>query len=78
MFKKLRTTAMALWCAFIPFLSQVTVSSTWINVSQVDVDKVLTPLTNWFWSYANVIITFAWVIIVVWFIKLLSRKFNRS
>jgi len=77
MFKKLWTTAMALWCAFIPFLSQVTVTATWINVSEADVNKVLTPLTNWFWSYANVIIAFASVIIVVWFIKLLSRKFNK-
>lgn len=78
MLKKIWKIAMVLWCVFIPFLSQVTVTATWINVSQADVDKVLTPLTNWFGSYANVIITFAWVIIVVWFIKLLSRKFNRS
>lgn len=59
-------------------LSQVTVTSTWMSVSQADVDKIMTPLTNWFWSYANVIITFAWVIIVVWFIRLLSKKFNKE
>lgn len=59
-------------------LSQVSVSATWLVVSQSDVDKIMTPLTSWFGSYANVIITFAWVIIVVWFIRLLSRKFNKD
>ena len=63
---------------FLILLSQVSVTSTWLVVSQADVDKVLTPLTNRFSSYANVIITFASVIIVVWFIKLLSRKFNKK
>lgn len=59
-------------------LTQVTVTSTWMSVSQADVDKIMTPLTNRFWSYANVIITFAWVIVVVWFIRLLARKFNKD
>ena len=69
---------MKLLCLLLPLLTQVTVTSTWINVSDTDVSKVLTPLTNWFGSYANVIIAFAWVIIVVWFIKLLTRKFNKD
>lgn len=59
-------------------LTQVSVSATWLVVSQSDVDKIMTPLTSWFGSYANVIIAFAWVIIVVWFIRLLSRKFNKD
>ena len=69
---------MKLLYLLLPLLTQVTVTSTWIHVTDYDVQKVLDPLTNWFGSYANVIIAFAWVIIVVWFIRLLSRKFNKD
>jgi hypothetical protein len=57
----------------LALLSQVTVTSTWINVSDTDVSGIMTSLTSRTWSFFNVIIAFAWVIIVVWFIKLILR-----
>lgn len=52
-------------------LSQVTVSSDWISVSSWDVTAILNPITSWTWSFFNVIIAFAWVFIVVFFVKLI-------
>lgn len=52
-------------------LSQVTVSSNWISVTDWDVNSVLTPITSWAWSFFNVIVAFAWVFIVVFFVKLI-------
>lgn len=69
---------MKLLYLLLPLLTQVSVSSTWIDFSSVDVEKVLTPLTNWAWSYFNVIITFAWVIIAIRFIRLLSDKIKKN
>ena len=54
-------------------LTQVSVSSTWINVSDWDISRIMDSLTSRTWSFFNVIIAFAWVIIVVWFIKLILR-----
>lgn len=59
-------------------LSQVTVTSTWINVSDFDVSRIMESLTSWTWSFFNVIIAFAWVIIVVWFIKLILKFFKKD
>lgn len=58
--------------------SQVSVSSTWINISDADVSKVLGPLTSWTWSFFNVIVAFAWVIIVIWFVKLVIRFITKK
>ena len=52
-------------------LTQVTVSSNWISVSSWDVTSVLTPITSWAWSFFNVIVAFAWVFIVIFFVKLI-------
>lgn len=52
-------------------LSQVTVTASWINVTDWDVWKVLTPITSRAWSFFDVIIAFAWVIIVVFFVRLI-------
>lgn len=59
-----------LWLLLM-LLSQVSVSASWISVSDADVWKVLTPITSWAWSFFDVIIAFAWVIIVVFFVKLI-------
>lgn len=59
-------------------LSQVTVTSTWINVSDLDVQHIMSSLTSRTWSFFNVIIAFAWVIIVVWFIKLIFRFIKKD
>ena len=48
-------------------------STTWINVSDWDISRIMDSLTSRTWSFFNVIIAFAWVIIVVWFIKLILR-----
>lgn len=59
----------------VPFLlmllSQVSVSSDWISVSSWDVSSVLSPITSRTWSFFNVIVAFAWVFIVVFFVKLI-------
>lgn len=52
-------------------LTQVTVSSNWISVADSDVTAVLTPITSWAGSFFNVIVAFAWVFIVVFFVKLI-------
>ena len=54
-------------------LTQVSVSSTWISVSDSDVTSILNPITSWAWSFFNVIVAFAGVIIVVWFVKLILK-----
>lgn len=56
-------------------LTQVTVTSTWINVTSTDVSKILDPITSWAWSYFNVIIAFAGAIVIIWFVKFLTNKF---
>ena len=52
-------------------LTQVSVSSNWISVWSGDVEAVLSPITSWAWSFFNVIVAFAWVFIVVFFVKLI-------
>lgn len=59
-------------------LSQVTVTWTWIHVSDWDVSSIMNSLTSRTWSFFNVIIAFAWVIIVVWFIKLILRFIKKD
>ena len=53
------------------FLTQVSVTSNWIGVSSGDVSAVLTPITSRAWSFFNVIVAFAWVFIVIFFVKLI-------
>lgn len=62
-----------LYPILVLLLTQVSVSSTWINVSSTDVDAILNPITSWAWSFFNVIVAFAGVIIVVWFVKLILK-----
>ena len=52
-------------------LTQVTVSSNWISVSSWDVTSILDPITSWSSSFFNVIVAFAWVFIVIFFVKLI-------
>ena len=52
-------------------LTQVTVNSNWISVSSWDVTSILDPITSWAWSFFNVIVAFAGVFIVVFFVKLI-------
>lgn len=55
----------------LPLLSQVTVTANGISVSSGDVSSILTPMTSWAWSFFNVIVAFASVIIVVFFVRLI-------
>ena len=59
----------------VPFLlmlfSQVSVSADWISVWSWDVNSILNPITSWAWSFFNVIVAFAGVFIVVFFVKLI-------
>lgn len=59
-----------LWLLLM-LLSQVTVSSSWISVGSWDVSAVLNPITSRAWSFFNVIVAFAWVFIVIFFVKLI-------
>ena len=59
-----------LWLLLMLF-SQVSVSSNWISVSSWDVSSILEPITSWSSSFFNVIVAFAWVFIVVFFVKLI-------
>lgn len=52
-------------------LTQVSVSSDWISVWSWDVTAVLNPITSWAGSFFNVIVAFAWVFIVIFFVKLI-------
>ena len=58
-----------LW--LLPLFSQVTVTSAGISVSSGDVARVLDPITSWTWSFFNVIVAFASVFIVVFFVRLI-------
>lgn len=60
-----------LYPLLLVLLTQVSVSSDWISVSSSDVSAVMTPITSWAWSFFNVIVAFAWVFIVVFFVKLI-------
>ena len=55
----------------LPFFSQVTVTSAGISVSSGDVTSILNPITSWTWSFFNVIIAFASVFIVIFFVRLI-------
>lgn len=59
-----------LWLLLM-LLSQVSVSENWISVGSWDVSAVLNPITSWAWSFFNVIVAFAWVFIVIFFVKLI-------
>lgn len=52
-------------------LTQVTVDANWIYVGSWDVLAVLNPITSWAWSFFNVIVAFAWVFIIDFFVKLI-------
>jgi len=52
-------------------LTQVSVSADWISVWSWDITAVLNPITSWAWSFFNVIVAFAWVFIVIFFVKLI-------
>ena len=66
-----------LWLLLM-LLSQISVTSTWINVSDSDVSRVMDSLTSRTWSFFNIIIAFAWVIIVIFFIKLVMRFIHKD
>ena len=67
-----------LYSVLLALLTQVSVSSNWISVSSWDVSAVLDPITSWAWSFFNVIVAFAWVFIVVFFVKLLLGFLHKS
>lgn len=50
-------------------LTQVTVTANWISVGSWDVLAVLTPITSRTSSFFNVIVAFAWVFIVFYFLE---------
>lgn len=52
-------------------LTQVTVDASWIYVGSWDVLAVLNPITSWAWSFFNVIVAFAWVFIIDFFVRLI-------
>lgn len=60
-----------LYSLLLLLLTQVSVSSDWISVGSWDVAAVLNPITSRTWSFFNVIVAFAWVFIVVFFVKLI-------
>lgn len=60
-----------LYSILLLFLTQVSVSADWISVGSWDVSAVLSPITSWAWSFFNVIVAFAWVFIVIFFVKLI-------
>lgn len=55
----------------LPFFSQVTVTASGISVSSGDVTSILNPITSWTWSFFNVIVAFASVFIVIFFVRLI-------
>lgn len=55
----------------LPLFSQVTVTSAGISVSSGDVTSILNPITSWTWSFFNVIVAFASVFIVIFFVRLI-------
>lgn len=57
-------------------LTGVTVWSNWISVSDSDVSSVLTPMTDWAWSFFNVLIKFAPVFVVLFFLYLILNWFK--
>ena len=59
-------------------LGQVSVTSTWIQVSDSDVSQVMNSLTSRTWSFFNLIVAFVWVIVVIWFVKLVYRFITKS
>jgi len=84
MFKKLWTTAMALWCAFIPFLSQVTVSGWNVSLEANELSSISTSMIDGASSMLNMTIqlvpTIVWVTVVLlvwWIIFWLIRKIRR-
>lgn len=52
-------------------LTQVTVDANWIYVGSWDVLAVLNPITSRAWSFFNVIVAFAWVFIIDFFVRLI-------
>jgi len=61
-----------LWFILMLF-SQLTVTSGWIVADSSDVAAVMNPMVTWAWSLFNLVITFAWVIVIAFFIGLLIR-----
>lgn len=57
--------------------SQITLDSSWINVTSTDVSKVSWPLYTWFWSFFNMIVEFAPVVIAIVVIWLILKFFLR-
>ena len=57
----------------LSLFSQVSVSANGISVSSGDVSAILNPITSWTWSFFNVIVAFASVFIVVFFVKLILK-----
>ena len=60
-----------IYSLLLVLLSQITVTSDWISVASWDVSAVLNPITSRAGSFFNVIVAFAGVFIVVFFVKLI-------
>lgn len=85
MFKKLGATALALWCATLPFLTQVTVSGWNVALETSELTSINTAMIEGASSMLNLIIqmvpTIVWIVaiwVVVWIIFWLVRKVRRS
>lgn len=59
-------------------LTWVTVWSNWISVSDSDVSSVMTPITDWAWSFFNVLIKFAPVFVVIFFVYLIYNFIKKK
>lgn len=84
MFKKLWTTALALWTAFLPFLSQVTVSGWNVSLEASEISSISESMINGASSLLNMhvqliptIVGLTVVLMVIWIIYWLIRKIRR-
>lgn len=85
MFKKLSATALALWCAALPFLTQVTVSGWNVSLETTELTSINTAMIEGASSMLNMIIQMVPTIVAIvaiwvvgWLIFWLIRKVRRS
>lgn len=65
MFKKVKNAALALWCAALPFLTQVTMSGGSVALESAEVSSLGTAIANGATSLVNMAITI--LPIALWF-----------
>lgn len=75
---KVKNLISSFWVAILPFLSQVTVNSSWISFSASDVSSVEWSIWSWVQTVFNMILDFKEVIIWVLVVFIVLRfVFNR-